>query len=116
MTTTPTTFRHVLAQATVTDLGAAERWWSTLLDHHPDARPMDGLLEWYLSDGCGVQVWAEAERAGRSTVVLGVDDLDAVAARLTAAGTTHDGPQPASSSRVLPLVDPDGNRVVITGA
>lgn len=34
---------------------------------------------------------------------------------LTAAGIPHAGPRQASSSRVLPLEDPDGNRVVITG-
>ncbi len=109
------TFQHVLAQATVTNLGAAETWWSTLFDAGPDARPMPGLLEWRLADGCGVQVWAEPGRAGRSTVVLGVDDLDALTARLMTAGIAHDGPQPASSTRILPLIDPDGNRVVMTG-
>lgn len=116
MSTSPTTFRHVFAQATVDDLGAAERWWTTLFDRGPDARPMGGLIEWHLSDGCGVQVWAEADRAGRSTVVLDTGDLDAAAARLTASGVAHDGPVPTSPYRVLVLADPDGNRVVLTGA
>lgn len=110
------TYTNVLAGSTVSDLVAAERWYTALFGRGPDARPMDGLLEWHLGEGFGVQVWRDAERAGRSSVVLGVDDLDAVAAQLTEAGIAQDGPQQASSSRILPLTDPDGNAVVLTGA
>ena len=109
-------YTGVLAQATVTDLDRAERWYATLLGRDPDARPMDGLLEWHLTGSAGVQVWREAGRSGRSTVVLATTDLDAVAGALTAAGVAHDGPQPGGGSRVLRLSDPDGNRVVVTGA
>ncbi|RFU20745.1 VOC family protein [Geodermatophilus marinus] len=109
------TFRGVLAQATVRDLPAAERWYTTLFGRRPDARPMDGLLEWHLTGGSGVQVWVEPPRAGGSTVVLDVDGLDEVAARLRGDGIDHPGPEQATSSRVLRLTDPDGNRVVLTG-
>lgn len=109
------TITGVLAQATVADLDIAADWYRRLFDRAPDARPMDGLLEWHLGDGFGVQVWAEPERAGRSTVVLQVDDLDAVARRLRDAGITDVVPQDATSSRILPMEDPDGNRVVLTG-
>jgi hypothetical protein len=110
------TIERVLAQATVSDLATAERWYSTLFEREPDARPMEGLLEWHLGDAFGVQVWTEPERAGRSTMVLDESDLDALAARLTNAGLNHPGPQQATSSRILPLKDPDGNRVVFTGS
>lgn len=110
------TVTRVLAQATVTDLDRAERWYAALFGRGPDSRPMDGLLEWHLVDAGGVQVWREPARSGASTVVLGVTDLDAVAATLAAAGVAHDGPVPGGGSRVLPLADPDGNRVVLTGA
>ena len=110
------TIRNVLAQATVSDLPAAERWYSALFGRVPDARPMDGLLEWHLGDAFGVQVWSEPDRAGRSSMVLGESDLDGLAARLADAGLDHAGPQQATSSRILPLLDPDGNRVVFTGS
>ena len=106
---------NVLAQATVSDLGGAERWYTALFGRAPDARPMDGLVEWHLSSTFGVQVWAEPERAGRSSIVLGESDLDGLAARLTEAGVDHEGPQQTTSSRILALEDPDGNRVVFTG-
>ncbi len=108
--------QRVLAQSTVSDLATAERWYSALFMRQPDARPMPGLLEWHLGDTFGVQVWSEPDRAGRSSTVLDESDLDALAARLTRAGLDHPGPQHVTSSRVLLLEDPDGNRVVFTGS
>jgi hypothetical protein len=110
------TIQRVLAQSTVSDLATAERWYSALFERQPDARPMPGLLEWHLGDTFGVQVWSEPDRAGCSSMVLDESDLDALAARLTKAGLDHPGAQQATSSRVLLLEDPDGNRVVFTGS
>jgi hypothetical protein len=109
------TISGVLAQATVTDLASAEQWYTTLFGRGPDANPMEGLLEWHLGEGYGVQVWAEPDRAGRSSLVLQEDDLDALAQRLTDAGVAHDGVTDVSASRALMLTDGDGNRVVLTG-
>lgn len=109
------TITGVLAQATVTDLTVAADWYRRLFDRESDARPMDGLLEWHLDHGCGVQVFAEPERAGRSTVVLQVDDLDATADRLHDVEVTDAEPQQATDVRILAMEDPDGNRVVLTG-
>lgn len=108
--------KRVLAQSTVVDLAAAEDWYTRVFGSPPDARPMRGLIEWHLGDAFGLQVWAEPERAGRSSVVLDESDLDARIARLDEVGIDHGGPQNATSSRVLLLVDPDGNRLVFTGA
>ncbi|MEJ5946102.1 VOC family protein [Pseudokineococcus basanitobsidens] len=109
------TLNRVLAGVTVSDLAVAERWYTTLWERGPDARPMEGLLEWHLGTGAGLQVHAEPARAGRSGVTLADDALDALAERLRAAGVRHDGPQPGGGARILPLEDPDGNRVVVTG-
>lgn len=110
------TVQRVLAQATVRDVVAAERWYTTVFDGPPDARPMAGLIEWHLGDAFGVQVWAEPDRAGRSSMVLDETDLDALAARLSKAGVEHAGLEQATSLRILRLCDPDGNRVVFTQA
>ncbi|MBB4689072.1 VOC family protein [Amycolatopsis jiangsuensis] len=107
--------RRVLAQSTVTDLGRAEDWYTRLFGRGPDARPMAGLLEWYPGETFGLQVWAEPERAGHCTVVLEETDLDAAAAHASEAGIAHDGPQPGGGARILPLTDPDGNRVIFAG-
>lgn len=110
------TYTSVLAQSTVSDLSAAERWYTTLLGRVPDARPMDGLLEWHIPNGGGLQVWAEPERAGHSTVLLATGDLDATADRLAGAGIATAGVEPGGGARVLRLTDADGNRVVIVGS
>lgn len=110
------TFHRVLAQAVVSDLQVAEQWYTALFDRPHHARPMDGLLEWHLGASCGVQVWRDPDRAGRSTMVLDDSDLDGLATRLTAAGIQHEGPQQVTVSRVLRPPDPDGNEVVTTGA
>lgn len=98
----------------VADLARAEAWYTTLFGRGPDTRPMDGLLEWHLTDTTGVQVWLEPDAAGASGCTLAVADLDAVAAALTAAGIDHEGVEQATSLRILRLGDPDGNRVVLT--
>ncbi|GAB2656962.1 VOC family protein [Kribbella swartbergensis] len=109
------TITRVLAQSTVSDLTVAEDWYTRLFGRAPDARPMPGLLEWHLADTFGVQVWHEPDRAGHSSIVLDESDLDVLAERLKEVGIAHDGPQDATTSRILSLVDPDGNRVVFTG-
>ncbi|AXB42350.1 VOC family protein [Amycolatopsis albispora] len=106
---------RMLAQATVTDLEQAVSWYTRLFGREPDARPMDGLVEWHLAATFGVQVWAEPDRAGRGTIVLDEADLGTRAAELDRAGIEHDGPEQATSSRILRLADPDGNRIVFTG-
>lgn len=108
--------RSVYANCTVTDLDRAEEWYTRLFGREPDARPMPGLIEWRLGDTFGVQVWSEPDRAGQSSVVLEETELDAAAARAAEAGIGHDGPRPGGGARILPLTDPDGNRVVLTGA
>ncbi len=106
---------RLFAQMTVTDAAAAEAWYTNLFGRAPDGRPMAGLLEWHLADSFGVQVWAEADRAGTSCMVLEQSRLDDEAARLAGVGIAHDGPQDATTQRILPLQDPDGNRIVLTG-
>ncbi|SHN44707.1 VOC family protein [Cryptosporangium aurantiacum] len=100
---------------TVVDLEAAVGWYAKLFGSDADARPMDGLAEWHLAPTFGVQVWADASRAGHSTMVVDDSDLDEVAVRLSREGISHPGIQEATASRVLVVEDPDGNRIVFTG-
>lgn len=109
------TLQRLLAQMTVTDLASATGFYTGLFGRGPDANPMPGLLEWRLGESFGVQVWEEAARAGHSSMVFDDSDLEARARLLDAAGLAHDGIQDATTVRILPLVDPDGNRIVFTG-
>lgn len=105
---------HLMGNQAVADLEAAERWYTTLFDRGPDARPMEGLLEWHLGEAHGLQVFRDPARAGGSGVVIRVADLDGAADALATAGLGHDGVEGATHQRILRLADPDGNVVVLT--
>ena len=107
---------RVLAQSTVSDLAIAEDWYTRVFGKGPDLRPMPGLLEWHLGETFGVQVWSESDRAGHSAMVLDDSDVDAMSARLNDVGIANEGPQTATTSRIVALTDPDGNRLVFTGS
>jgi catechol 2,3-dioxygenase-like lactoylglutathione lyase family enzyme len=115
------TFSGVMANLPVGDLDRGRAFYATLMGRGPDTEPMEGLLEWRLEDDprvpVGVQVFLEPARAGQGAVVLhcpSTGDLEAVRARLAEAGVEHDEPFDATYTQVLPLSDPDGNRVVLT--
>jgi hypothetical protein len=108
------TISRLLAQMTVSSSARSIEWYSLLFGRGPDARPMDGLVEWHLAETFGVQVWVEPQRAGTSCMVLDDDDLDARLRLLDDAGIENGGIRPASAFRILPVVDPDGNRIVFS--
>ena len=106
----------VLAQAVVTDLDRALVWYGRLFGRKPDANPMEGLHEWHFGSACGVQVWSEPDRAGHATIVLAESDLEALAAHVGESGLGEADIEQLTASRALQLSDPDGNRLVFTGA
>lgn len=102
-----------LAHVSVSDLDAAETWYAQVFEREPDARPMEGLIEWRFATDHGLQVFVDREAAGRSTVVIGLADFDAAVSRLDGLGIDHAGVQPGGGGRLTILADPDGNRVVL---
>jgi catechol 2,3-dioxygenase-like lactoylglutathione lyase family enzyme len=109
------TFTRLLAQMTVSDLDRAVNWYTRFFGREPDARPMDGLVEWHLGDAFGVQIWLDSQRAGRSTMVLDESDLNDRAVALDAADLPYEGPQQVTASRIVQVADPDGNTITIAG-
>lgn len=108
-------FTGLMANISVSDENGAIEWYSTLFDRGPDTRPMPGLSEWRFADEFGIQVWVDADRAGRSTAIFAESELDSLAERLTASAIDHSGPQPGGGQRILAVDDPDGNRIVFFG-
>lgn len=105
----------VTASLTVADLERALPWYEHVLGRAPDRRPMDGLAEWDLTSQTALQVFQEPQRAGRSTVTLHVQDVDAAVRELDSVGIAHEPPMNATAVRLVVVPDPDGNRVVLTG-
>lgn len=103
----------IYAQLSCADLPASLAWYGALFGRRPDARPMDGLAEWHLRDCAGLQLFQSPAHAGHGTLTLVVHGLRNEHARLQQAGLTPGGIEPATSSRLVRLRDPDGNQVVL---
>jgi catechol 2,3-dioxygenase-like lactoylglutathione lyase family enzyme len=108
-------FTGLMATLSISDESAAAEWYVRLFERQPDARPMPGLTEWRFAETFGIQLWEDPARAGGSTVVVDVSDLNATAERLSKAGIDHGEPSPGGGQRILPVSDPDGNQVVFFG-
>ncbi|MDW3215339.1 MAG: hypothetical protein R8G01_15160 [Ilumatobacteraceae bacterium] len=102
-----------MAHAAVSDIAIAETWYRRVLDSSPHLRPMDGLIEWRFGPAHGLQVFHDPDRAGNSTVVVGVVDLDDVVERLVRVGVDHGGVQEGGGGHLVVLADPDDNQVVL---
>lgn len=105
-----------MAALAVRDVETAEEWWTRLLGREPDARPMDGLVEWHFGSGA-LQLVADADRAGGSLTTLQVSGLVADADRLRRRGIdVGDLSDTSAGAAFLTITDPDGNGVTIVDA
>ena len=57
---------HVLTVVPVRDIDVAREWYTRLLGREPDNNPMPGLIEWQIVPGAWMQVFLDADRAGRT--------------------------------------------------
>jgi predicted enzyme related to lactoylglutathione lyase len=106
---------NVIPTMQVADFEVAVTWYETLFGRPPDRRPMAGLAEWQLADTGGIQVYQQREGAGSTSVVLGVDDVDAVVAELTHRGFSVEAATvPSGHFRLAPVQDPDGSTIVFS--
>jgi glyoxylase I family protein len=80
------TIDHVLAVVAVSDLDTASRWYAQLFARKPDNNPMPSLVEWQVADHAWVQVFVDADRAGKGLLNFAVSDLAAEVAALPARG------------------------------
>jgi predicted enzyme related to lactoylglutathione lyase len=102
----------VLANVAVDDFPSALTWYERLLGRPADAAPMEGLAEWHLAEGGGLQVSDDEARAGSSSVTLMVQSLDDQLAAPRAEGIPV-GPIQGTPGlvKVATVTDPEGNRL-----
>jgi predicted enzyme related to lactoylglutathione lyase len=99
----------VLANVAVDDFASALTWYERLLGHPADVAPMEGLAEWHLAEGGGIQVSDDEDRAGSSSVTLVVtDQLAALKAEGIPVGPIQGTP---GLVKVATVTDPEGNRI-----
>jgi predicted enzyme related to lactoylglutathione lyase len=105
-------FNDVAAVVATRDFASALPWYRRLIGRDPDLEPIDNVAEWQITDTAWLQVIEDSERAGRTAVRFGVDDLDAQVADLNAAGITPGELIVVPDMvKVVDVADPDGNEV-----
>jgi predicted enzyme related to lactoylglutathione lyase len=106
---------RVLAALAVSDVDAALSWYERLLGRPADALPMDGLAEWHYPQSGVIQVVEDADRAGRSLLTLGVDDLKRELAILQERGLDPGAMDDTTSDKVMfaTVTDPEGNAITL---
>ena len=67
----------VISVIPVKNFELALEWYQKLFEREPDLVPMEGIAEWQLLENAWIQVSIDLERAGSTTVVIGVNDLEA---------------------------------------
>lgn len=96
----------------VADHAEAVTWYEKWIGRGPDVKPMEGVAEWQLAENAWIQVSVDPESAGRTTVVVGVADIDkqrsACAAADVAVGDIND----YGVVKTAEAVDPAGNKIL----
>ena len=103
---------NVLAGVAVRDLKAATAWYEHLLGAE-GSKPMGEVSEWKAPGGGCLQVFADPERAGSSSVTFAVGDLKQLLAHLRSIQVEPTRTQEGDSVSLAFVQDPDGNQIVL---
>lgn len=103
----------IYAGIAVADFAAGVAWYSKLMGRVPDDRPMPNLAQWRNMGQAGLQVWDDAERAGKSLATIVVPVLATERERLAAEGIGFVMEAEGDFGRVAKLRDPEGNEIAL---
>jgi catechol 2,3-dioxygenase-like lactoylglutathione lyase family enzyme len=105
-------FNDIAAVIATRDYATARSWYSRVMGREPDLEPIDGVGEWQIAATAWLQLAEDPDRAGRTAVRIGVDDLAAQISELKSEGiTTGELVVIADMVKVVDVADPDGNEV-----
>lgn len=108
----PDKFNDIAAVVATRDYAAARAWYIRVIGREPDLEPIEGVGEWQIAATAWLQVVEDHDRAGKTAVRLGVDDLGAQISALEAEGiATGELVVIADLVKVVDVADPDGNEV-----
>lgn len=103
---------NVIAVVPVKDHSVAVTWYAQLLGRAADLVPDEGVAEWQIADGAWIQVGLDPDRAGSTTVIIGVRDLEAQRRECESSGVTlGETVEYPDIIRMAEAEDPDGNKV-----
>lgn len=102
----------VIAVVPVNDQDTAVAWYKTLLGRDADIVPADGVAEWQLAENAWLQVTTDPERAGNTTVIIGVNDIEVQRSACAKSGVPlGEVVEYPGIIKMAETVDPDGNKV-----
>ncbi|KKB76740.1 hypothetical protein VW35_16590 [Devosia soli] len=103
----------VYAGMVVADLDRARAWYQKLIGRAVDDKPIPGMVQWRDIGGAGLQLWEDAQAAGKSMMTIVTPDLATEIERLAGQGIEAVNLASGSFGKVAQVFDPDGNRVAL---
>jgi predicted enzyme related to lactoylglutathione lyase len=113
---TPIAVQGIYASATVSDFDAAIDWYGKFMGRPADDQPIPGMAQWRNMGAAGLQIWQDAERAGKGIMTIVVTDLASEHARLTAQNLPVGEIMRGDFGGVAQIFDPEGNRINLAEA
>ncbi len=102
----------VIAVVSVRDQETAIEWYKRLFGRDADIVPVEGVAEWQLAENAWLQVTADPERAGGTTAIIGVNDIDIQCSACAAANVSHgEVVEYPEVIKMIEVIDPDGNKI-----
>jgi len=87
-------------------------WYKRLVGRDPDVVPMEGIAEWQIVGNAWIQVSIDPDRAGNTTLVLCVNDLEAQCKICSVSdlpiGEIVEYPE---IIKMAEIIDPEGNKI-----
>jgi hypothetical protein len=107
-----TNINSIIAVVPVNNQDMAIGWYKKLIGRDADIIPVEGVAEWQLAENAWLQVTTDPERAGSTTIVIGVNDIEAQHSACANAniplGEIVEYPETIKMAEVLDL---DGNKI-----
>ncbi|WP_142050997.1 VOC family protein [Pseudonocardia kunmingensis] len=103
---------NVVGVLPVTDHAKAVAWYQKWVGRAPDVEPMEGIAEWQLAENAWIQVAVDPGSAGGTTVVVGVEDLDAQRSACAAVEVAVGEVSDHGFVKTAEAVDPAGNKIL----
>ena len=102
----------LVAVIPVKDFEKASIWYATLLGREADLIPVEEVAEWQLAESAWLQVSTDPERAGSTTVVIGVDNIEQQCRLCEEAGIPlSDVQEYPGVIKMAEVCDPEGNKI-----
>jgi predicted enzyme related to lactoylglutathione lyase len=103
---------NVVGVLPVTNYAEAVKWYQSWIGRPPDVEPTEDVAEWQLAENAWIQVSVDPESAGRTTVVVGVKDIDRQRAISAAGGVAVGDVSDYGFIKTAEAVDPAGNKIL----